>query len=194
VLAQDYAFFELEDEPNIVINAINSGTHKNIGVNIINLSGEEVVIHFPPGGYFLNENESEQNLVLLFYDKLTVPPGGMNNIVLYTACANPDRSAPRAGRINWTYGYDNKMGILLESYESNRDMVALMTGPEHHSTFEKRHNFLQMFVWVYYNADKKQIVNFSTKYIFDGDRDAAQSYVEIYYPITKLFIETYKKL
>ena len=42
-------------------------------------------------------------------------------------------------------------------------MIEMLTEKEYHTTFEKRHNFLQMCVWVYYDAEKDQIVDFATK-------------------------------
>ena len=151
-------------------------------------------MNFPTGGFFENENNSEQDLVNLFNKELEVPANGTSFITLSTACANPGKAAPMIGRINWSYSYDQKIGVLLDSYHSNRTAVEFMTGPQHHNTAEKRHHFLQMFVWVYYDASKKQILDFATKYIFEGDRRAAENYVDLYYPIAKLFIDTYKRL
>jgi len=194
VFSQDsYNFFNLSDEPEIVINSIANRGYKNITVNIINNSDRKISINFPPGGFFYNEVDSEQDLVNLFRKKLEVSENGTSVIILSTACADPKKAAPGIGRINWSYGFDQKIGILLENYHSNKSMVELMTGPQNHSTFQKRHHFLQMFVWIYYNADKKHILNFATKYMFDGDRRSAEIFVDIYYPIAKLFIENYKR-
>ncbi len=192
--AQDsYPFYKISNESDVLISAISNGGYKNITVKITNNTDEEILVKFPSGGFFNNTNNSEQDLVNLFKKTLEVPSNGVNTITLSTACANPKKAAPRSGRTDWSYGFDQKIGDLLENYHSNRSMVELMTGPENHSTFQKRHNFLQMFVWVYYNADKKHILDFATKYIFNGDRRAAEIFVDIYYPIAKLFIENYKR-
>lgn len=188
-----YPFYKITDESDISISAIANGGYKYITVNITNNTNEEILVKFPSGGFFNNSISSEQDLVNLFKKTLEVPSNGASSITLSTACANPKKAAPRTGRTNWSFGFDQKIGILLENYHSNRSMVELMTGAENHSTSQKRHNFLQMFVWVYYNADKKSILNFATKYIFDGDRRAAEIYVDIYYPIAKLFIDNYKR-
>lgn len=188
-----YPFYNLEDESDIFINAITNTGYKNITVNITNNSDEEILVRFPSGGFFNNSSESEQDLVNLFKKTLDVPANSFNTIILSTACANPKKSAPRVGRTDWSYSYDQKIGLLLENYHSNKSMVELMTGPKNHSTSQKRHNFLQMFVWVYYNADKKHILDFATKYIFDGNRRSAEIFVDVYYPIAKLFIENYKR-
>ena len=62
------------------------------------------------------------------------------------------------------------------------------------STFDKRHNFLQMCVWVYYNADKKQILDFATKYLFDGNKEQATLFVDVFYPMSVTFINIYKSM
>tara|TARA_B100001758_G_C18119344_1_gene457876 strand:- start:45 stop:680 length:636 start_codon:yes stop_codon:yes gene_type:complete len=190
---ESYNFYNLSDEPKIVINSIANVGYKNITVSIINNSNRKISINFPPGGFFNNEVDSEQDLVNLFRKKLDVSANETGTITLSTACANPKKAAPAIGRINWSYSFDHKIGILLENYHANKSIVELMTGPQNHSTSQKRHHFLQMFVWVYYNADKKHILNFATKYIFDGNKKSAEIFVDIYYPIAKLFIENYKQ-
>ena len=188
-----YPFYKISDESDILISATANSGYKYITVKITNNTNEEILVKFPSGGFFNNSINSEQDLVNLFEKTLEVPSNGVNLITLSTACADPKKAAPRTGRTNWSFGFDQKIGILLEKYHSNRSVVELMTGVENHSSSQKRHNFLQMFVWVYYNADKKSILNFATKYIFDGDRRAAEIFVDIYYPIAKLFIENYKR-
>ena len=70
VFSQDsYNFFNLSDEPEIVINSIANRGYKNITVNIINNSDRKISINFPPGGFFYNEVDSEQDLVNLFRKK-----------------------------------------------------------------------------------------------------------------------------
>ena len=51
-----------------------------------------------------------------------------------------------------------------------------------------------MAVWTYYKCDKSHIVDFSAKYMFDGDKEAAEQYVEVTYPLIEVFIENYKLL
>jgi uncharacterized protein YlbG (UPF0298 family) len=91
-------------------------------------------------------------------------------IVIGTACANPKRKIPSKRRTTWVYDYDAKVGDLIRYYHQNRGFIELMTGSEHHDSFDKRHNFLQMCVWVYYNADKNQILDFATKYLCRSKR------------------------
>ena len=87
-----------------------------------------------------------------------------------------------------------KVGDLILYYHQNRAIVELMTGAEHHDTFEKRHNFLQMCVWIYYNAEKQQILNFATKYMFNGNKDQAKIFVDSFYPLAVSFINLYKSM
>ena len=112
------------------------GNYRAIEVEISNFNTESVNIHFPPGGFFYNIDQTEQNLVILFYDKITIPSGSKQDIVITTACANPKRKAPQNGRTTWDYGFDKK-GDLILYYHQNRAIVELMTGAEHHDTLKK---------------------------------------------------------
>ena len=168
------SFFNISDYPDIDISAVSNGTYKSISVKISNFSSEDVKITFPEGGIFINKSDLEQNLIVLFYDYLTLDANTSSEILIGTACANPKRKVPSNGRTNWTYSYDKKVGDLISFYHNNRPMVELLTGSEYHDTQPKRHNFLQMGVWVYYEADKEQILNFATKYIFDNNKEEAK--------------------
>ena len=51
-----------------------------------------------------------------------------------------------------------------------------------------------MCVWIYYDADKKQILDFATKYMFDGNKNQAQLFVDSFYPLAVSFINLYKSM
>ena len=191
---QDKAFFELNQDSQIDITATSDGTYKTIKVKVSNFGSETMNVNFLEGGVFVNLDETEQNLVVLFYEKLVVAAGQTEEVVIATACANPKRKVPTKNRTTWKYDYDKKVGDLIRYYNENRGMVEMMTGAEHHDTFEKRHNFLQMCVWIYYNADKKQILDFATKYMFEGNREQATLFVEAFYPMAVSFINIYKSM
>jgi len=191
---EDKSFFELNNDSQIDIRATSEGTYKTIKVEVSNFGNETVNIHFPIGGLFVNLDSTEQNLVVLFYEKLVVGAGKTNKILIGTACANPKRKVPKNNRTTWKYDYDKKLGDLITFYRENRGIVEMMTGAEHHDTFDKRHNFLQMCVWVYYNADKKQILDFSTTYLFDGNKEQASIFVDAFYPLAVTFINLYKTM
>ena len=190
----DKPFFNLNVDSQIDITATSQGTYKIINVEVSNFGSETVNVIFPEGGIFVNLDSTEQNLVILFYDKLSIGAGKSEEIVIGTACANPKRKIPSKRRTTWVYDYDAKVGDLIRYYHQNRGFIELMTGSEHHDSFDKRHNFLQMCVWVYYNADKKQILDFATKYLFDGDKEQAKLFVDVFYPLAVTFINIYKGL
>ena len=48
-------------------------------------------------------------------------------------------------------------------------MIALATGNDHHETQLKDIDFCKC-VWIYYDADKKKIIDFATKHLFDGGK------------------------
>ena len=191
---EDKAFFELNNDSQIDIRATSTGSYKDIKVEVSNFGNETVNVHFPVGGLFVNLDSTEQNLVVLFYDKLVIGSGKTEEVLIGTACANPKRKVPKNNRITWKYDYDKKLGDLITFYHENRGMIEMMTGAKHHDTFDKRHNFLQMCVWVYYNADKKQILEFATTYLFDGNKEQASVFVDTFYPLAVTFINLYKTM
>ena len=191
---ENKAFFNLNVDAQIDITATSEGNYKVINVEVSNFGTKTANVVFPEGGLFVNLDSTEQNLVVLFYDKIIVEPGKSKEIVIGTACANPKRKIPSKRRTTWVYDYDAKVGDLIRYYHNNRSLIEMMTGKEHHDTFLKRHNFLQMCVWVYYDADKKQILDFATKYLFDGDKDKAQLFIDVFYPLAVTFINIYKGL
>ena len=188
------AYFQYSNDSQIKINAVSNNSYKSLNVKVYNSSDETVTVYFPEGGFFRNSVSTEQDLLVLFNKELNVRAGENKEIVIPTACADPNKTAPANGRTSWTYDYDKKIGDLISFYHQNRIMVELLTGAEHHSTFEKRHNFLQMCVWVYYDASKSQILSFSTKYIFDGDSNASKEFVDAFYPLASSFIVMYKNM
>ncbi len=190
----DKAFFELNLDANVDVRSTSSSSYKTIKVELDNFGSEDINVHFPPGGLFINLDSTEQNLVVLFYDKIELKQGESKSLLIATGCANPKRKSPKQGRTTWVYGYDAKVGELISFYHENRSIVELATGAEHHETFEKRHNFLQMCVWVYYDADKKQILDFATTYLFDGNKEKATVFVDAFYPLAVTFIDLYKRI
>tara|TARA_Y100000739_G_scaffold168797_1_gene146707 strand:+ start:672 stop:1298 length:627 start_codon:yes stop_codon:yes gene_type:complete len=189
---EEQTFYNLSEEVSISSSPKNS--YKSMEVKITNNLDEAINIHFPEGGIFLNDNKSAQDLVVLFYDKIVLSSGRSEKKVVYTACISPKKRAPRSSDKKWTYSYDQKLGDLIRYYHKNRVFVELATGKEHHDTFDKRQNFLQMSVWVYFDAEKNRIIDFATKYMFDGDKKAAEEFVDTFYPISKTFLDLYKRL
>mgnify|MGYP001158571188 CR=1 FL=1 len=188
------SFFDLADYSNVDISATSNGTYKSINVKISNFTNENIKVDFPEGGIFVNKSNLEQNLLVLFYDYLVIEPNKSSYILIGTACANPKKKIPSKGRTNWSYSYDKKVGDLIRYYKNNRSFIEMVTGPEFHETQAQRHNFLQMCVWVYYNADKEQILTFSTKYIFGNNKEQAKEFIDLFYPMAVTFINVYKEL
>jgi hypothetical protein len=187
-------FYNLNNNPQIDLRATSLGSYKVINVDVSNFGSESVEIIFPVGGIFINLDSTEQNLVVLFNDKLLIDPGKNKQISIGTACANPKRKVPANKRTTWQFDYNRKVGDLINYYHDNRPIVEMLTGSEYHNTIEKRHNFLQMCVWIYYDANKKHILDFATKYIFEGNKEQAVLYIDVFYPIAVTFINIYKSL
>ena len=190
----DKAFYSLNLDDDIDIISTSGFTYRHINVEVSNFGTEDINVHFPPGGFFVNLDSNEQNLVVLFYDVLEVKAGQKESSLIGTACANPNRKPPKKGRTTWIYDYDEKLGKLIMFYHENRAIVEIATGKEHHETILKRQNFLQMCVWIYYDAEKEQILKFATTYLFNGNQESAEFFVETFYPIAVTFIDLYKRM
>jgi hypothetical protein len=190
----DKAFYSLNLDDDIDIISTSGFTYRHINVEVSNFGTEDINVHFPPGGFFVNLDSNEQNLVVLFYDVLEVKAGQKESALIGTACANPNRKPPKKGRTTWIYDYDEKLGKLIMFYHENRAIVEIATGKEHHETILKRQNFLQMCVWIYYDAEKEQILKFATTYLFNGNQESAEFFVETFYPIAVTFIDLYKRM
>tara|TARA_B100002052_G_C15834515_1_gene577066 strand:+ start:136 stop:786 length:651 start_codon:yes stop_codon:yes gene_type:complete len=188
---EDLPFFYL-DESNVSIYSENKGKFKEMHVSLKNDSDKSVVVHFPNGGVFVNGNDAQQDLVVVISDNIKLAPGKSSDIKIYTVCASPGKQAPNYGNDSWTYSFDERIEPLLTFYSENRSVVELATGSEFHDTFEKRHNFLQMCVWVFYDAKEKDVLNFATKNLFNNNKERAQDYFDIFYPAAVTFIKLYK--
>ena len=188
-----FSLKDIDRQTNLSYSFTNNGTYRNMNVAINNRSSSTKKAKVECGTVFKNMNSSEQSLVVIFYDELSIYSGNRSSVKVITACMDAAKRVP-SSLSNWTIDYDEGIGRLIEYYHSFRPTIALLTGPEHHSTKEKQINFLQMAVWTYYKCDQSHIIDFSAKYMFDGDKEAAKQYVEITYPLIQVFIENYKLL
>ena len=110
----DKAFYSLNLDADIDIISTSDLTYRHINVEVSNFGTEDINVHFPPGGFFVNLDSNEQNLVVLFYDVLEVKAGQKESALIGTACANPNRKPPKKGRTTWIYDYDEtKHGFYL---------------------------------------------------------------------------------
>lgn len=187
------AIFELYDSSDLDVRAKSNGSFESIDISIDNFSNKSYNVIVPLGTFLINRDTTEQNLVVVFYDNIAVKPNSKSSEILGVACADAGKKVPKKNRTTWDFGYDDSIGLLLEFYFDNQMMIALATGNDHHETQLKRHRFLQMCVWIYYDADKKKIIDFATKHLFDGDKEAATNYVDFYYPLVITFLDIYKQ-
>ena len=188
---QSVELYNIGSHDNLNAEALGLNTYRKIKVNLSNSGSSDKKINIPCGTFFENGNPSEQGLVVLFKEKVNLGANASTSIELTTACMDASKAAP-SSHSNWTIKNDKGLGDLIRYYHSNRSTIALMTGNEHHSTREKQINFLQMAVWSYYDCDRKHIVNFATDYMFDGDRDSAESFVDTTLPLIRIFTNLYK--
>ena len=191
-LSQDEIWFGDQDT-DINVDIVANGTFKTVGVKVDNYTGNNYKVWFPAGSMLINASNDEQNLVVLFNDYINLSPNKMgDNCNIRVGCANADKKVPKRGRKNWEITYDEKLADLLNYYYQNKELIATWTNPKHHDTIDDQHAFLQMCVWIYTGAEKKTITQFVSKYMFDGDYQAAEEYVKYMYPVIVNFINLYK--
>ena len=188
---QNIELYNLNSYNNFNATVNSLGTYRNISVNVNNGTSSSKNINVSCGTFFENNRTSEQSLVVLFKETEYLSSRGSKNIKLTTACMDASKSVP-SNHSNWKIKNDKGLGDLIRFYHLNRPMIGMMTDPNLHSTKEKQINFLQMAVWAYYDCDKNKIIDFSTKYMFDGDRQAAEEFVNLTIPMIKTFIAYYK--
>ena len=82
---ENKAFFNLNVDAQIDITATSEGNYKVINVEVSNFGTKTANVVFPEGGIFVNLDSTEQNLVVLFYDKIIVEPGKSKEIVVFKA-------------------------------------------------------------------------------------------------------------
>lgn len=183
--------FNVDNFSNINADVRGLNTYRKIKVNLSNTGSSDKKINISCGTFFENGNTNEQSLVVLFKDRTYLDGNERSSVELTTACMDASKASP-SGHSNWTIENDKGLGDLIRFYHSNRSMIAMMTSSDQHSTREKQINFLQMAVWAYYDCEESKIVDFSTKYMFDGNRQDAQDFVDITLPMIKIFTELYK--
>ena len=183
--------FNVDNFSNINADARGLNTYRKIKVNLSNTGSSDKKINISCGTFFENGNTNEQSLVVLFKDQVYLDGNERSSIELITACMDASKASP-SGHSNWTIENDKGLGDLIRFYHSNRSMIALMTSSDQHSTKEKQINFLQIAVWAYYDCEEDKMVDFSAKYMFDGNRQDAQDFIDVTLPMIKIFINLYK--
>ena len=170
--------------------SINS--YKKIEANLKNKSSDNLSIDVPCGTVFKNSSSGEQNLVVIFRETIYLDSRERRSREITTACMDASKIAP-TNHSNWTVDNDRAIGDLIRFYHNNISIISIMTGAEHHATKEKKAAFLQMSVWAYYDADKKYILSFATKYMFNGNKEEAELFVDATLPLIKIFTNYYKE-
>jgi hypothetical protein len=185
--------YNIDNNSEINVGCKSSSSYKSIRVDIQNRANRSYDFEIPCGTYFENGRSNEQNLVVLFSETVYIEDGQKRSVEVTTACMNADKASP-SSHSNWRIKNDKALGDLIRFYHENRSIVAIMTGDEFHSTRSKQADFLQMSVWAYFNADKKHILNFATKYMFEGDKEQAELFVDTTLPLIQIFTAYYKTL
>ncbi len=190
--AENLPVYEIAGSGSATAEVVSIGSYRSIEIRVTNNASTARTISFPYGSHFKSADQSYQDLAVVFPENIDVAAGKSATVRLKTTCMDASKGVAPAGYKSWTPKLDAALGDLLRFYDVSRPMVEAVTGPEHHNTPEKRHNFLQLLVWTYYGADKGHMTSFATTYMFDGDRAAASRFVDSVYPLAKMTLDAYK--
>ena len=114
---------KIEDYPNHIVSFINSGTYESMDVKVVNNYSDYRKIKVECGTVFRNHTNSEQSLVVLFRDELTINGGGQQTIKLVTACMDAAKSASFLGVEIGLWITIKGIGRLIEYYHSFRPAI-----------------------------------------------------------------------
>ena len=188
-----YELFDISSNDNVKVEVNSNNGYKSVHLEIYNKSNESILVDVPCGTYFQNRRSNEQNLVVLYEEKLSLDKRSRKSVNLVTACMDADKSSP-SSHSEWNIQNDRALGDLIRFYHGNKAIVSMMTNPKFHETKQQQTDFLQMSVWAYFDAEKKHILNFATKYMFDGNREEAEFFVDSTLPLIQLFTTYYKNM
>lgn len=183
--------YDIDEDDNLFVDINSNNGYKSIELTLENKTNQELTLKIPCGTFFETDKPNEQNLVVLFEETIYFDRNNRKSIRLITACMDADKASP-SSHTNWEIKNDPALGNLISFYHANKSLVSMMTGPKYHETEKQQTEFLQMSVWAYFDAERKHILNFATKYMFDGNREDATIFVDTTLPIIQLFTNYYK--
>jgi hypothetical protein len=175
------------------LEASSSGRYNAIALVLRNTSGTSHSVAINLGAYFRASNTSYQNLAALESRTVRVAAGAEARVTLATACMDPARGVAPSQYTGWSATRDPGLGLLLKFLDTGAAMLRPFVNPEFFSTPEKRTNFKQAVVWVYYDASKDRMTSFASAHMFGGDRARAAKFIDAVYPAAKTTIQIYKK-
>ena len=174
---------------------------KSVEVMIRNRSGSEKTIELTADQWFQSQDGSTtyQDLAIVFPVEVTVPGGQTKRVIVKTACKQAQRGAAPVGhplKLGKTNREDRNFGNLIVAYHAPgfHETVVTMTGSQYHDTEEKKRNFLQLTTWIYYESEKRHMVQFAAQHMFGGDERAARNFVDTFYGPAKKAIQMYKAM
>jgi len=191
-VASEQAIWSINAE-TVQVQIVSSGSYRHVKVTVINRSDASQTVSIDYGAIFKSANDAVQNLAVVFPKSVVVAARQTETVTVKTTCTDAKKRAPSRDYRDWTPKQDAALGDLLRFYDVSRPLIETLTGPQHHDTVEKRHNFLQILVWTYYGNDKKHMKAFVKTYMTDGDESAANALVDELYPVAKVVIDLYKK-
>ena len=187
----EFKLYDYSLNENADISVLSVSSYRKVNISLKNKTYSNFSVDVPCGTVFENSISGEQNLVVLFQETVYLDSKERKSREIITACMDASKRAP-TNHSRWTIDNDKALGDLIRFYHNNVSIVSMMTGAEHHSTKAKKAAFLQMSVWAYFDADKKHILSFATKYMFNGNKEEAELFVDATLPLIKIFTNYYK--
>ena len=138
---------------------------------------------------------SYQDLAVVVPKDVSIGGNSSVDVEVKVACMNAERGVAPSQYSSWNISFDGGLRDALLATNLGTSLLSQTPiGPKNLKTVSEKHSFLQLFVWVYYDNDKQHMTSFVTKYMFDGDRQKGQEFIDTFYPMASEALKQYKNI
>ena len=177
---------------------IYTNTYKELNFIVENNKYSELTLNIPHGLMFDNLIENQQDLITLESKTLIVAENIIDTITIMTACIKPDYSMPNSDK--WSiYNLIPEKLLVIEDVPSffikNDNKVRLIDSyrkKKIYATIEDQQNFIQIVIWLLLDTDKSTMENFMREYVYGGDAEKTENFINKYYEGASEIRDVYK--
>lgn len=180
------------DVRGLELEVTSQGSFQQLDLKVTNKTAQRKTLRLGHGTFFNPGSDALQPLVITANVRAVVEARQTIHVTVKTACMDAAKGVSESGYTQWERREDKGLGALIHFYQSQRELVAAATGPQHHDTEEERARFLQMMVWAYQGNNEADVESFALKYMFDGDAAATRAFMTSVYPFARIALEVYK--
>ena len=167
--------------------SINTNTYSNLSITINNTRDYDIVVNIPSGSLFDNLVEDQQDLINLTNSSMNIMSNSSSTIELETACVDPNKASPSTNNLNiFVEIPDNLLSVhqipdFFEKYDTKLIWIDKMRKNKIFNTEESKRHFQQMVIWLMLDTDKSTMTSFMSQYVYEGDYNRAESFINKYY-------------